>query len=133
MKSTFIMLKPDCVERKLVGKIISRFERKGLEMICIKKISPTKEVLEEHYSEHKNKDFFDGLITFMLTGPVVCMVWSGEDIIDVARNMIDTIRNDFSSTRPQNIIHASDSKISAEREIYLWFKIHSFPTSFASS
>ena len=129
-EKTFLMLKPDCVKRKLVGEIISRFERKGFNMLHMAKLTPTRKMLEAHYAEHKDKPFFEELILFMLSGDVVAMVWEGVDIINVSRGMMGTsypeqpapgtIRGDYAPTRRHNLIHGSDSVEAAKREINIW-------------
>ncbi|PTX59904.1 nucleoside diphosphate kinase [Melghirimyces profundicolus] len=132
MEKTFIMVKPDGVQRGLVGEIIARFERKGFRMEGGKLMTVPRELAEKHYAEHKDKPFFGELVDFITSGPVFAMVWSGEDVIATARQMMGktkpseaapgTIRGDFGLTVGKNIIHGSDSPESAEREIGLWFK-----------
>ncbi|XRP96880.1 nucleoside-diphosphate kinase [Methanocaldococcus sp. 16A] len=129
---TFVALKPDAVKRKLIGKIIERFENKGLEIIAMKMIKLDREMAEKWYEEHKGKEFYERLINFMTSGRMIVMVIEGENAIAVVRKMIGktnpteaepgTIRGDFALTTPDNVIHASDSKESAEREIKLFFK-----------
>ena len=132
LERTFIMIKPDGVQRGLVGPIIERFERRGYKLAALKLYSPAKSLLEEHYGEHKGKPFFEPLVNYMLMGPVVCMIWEGLDIVKTGRKMLGatkplnsepgTIRGDFSIETGRNIVHGSDSVESAEREIKLWFK-----------
>merc|ERR1711943_21020 len=124
---TFIAIKPDGVQRNLVGEIISRFERKGFQLVGMKFIAVPKELAEEHYAEHKERPFFGGLIDFITSGPVVAMVWQGVNVVAGARSMIGasapgTIRGDFGLTVCRNIIHGSDAVETAQREIALWFK-----------
>jgi len=129
---TFIALKPDAVRRKLIGKIIERFENRGFEIIAMKMVKLDREMAEKWYEEHKGKEFFERLINFTTSGRMVVMVVEGENAISVVRKMIGktnpaeaepgTIRGDFALTTPDNVIHASDSKESAEREIKLFFK-----------
>mmetsp|Transcript_1932 Transcript_1932/g.5252 ORF Transcript_1932/g.5252 Transcript_1932/m.5252 type:complete len:152 (-) Transcript_1932:24-479(-) len=129
---TFIAIKPDGVQRNLVGEIISRFERKGFQLVGMKFIAVPKELAEEHYAEHKERPFFGGLIDFITSGPVVAMVWQGVNVVAGARSMIGatapsasapgTIRGDFGLTVGRNIIHGSDAVETAQREIALWFK-----------
>merc|ERR1712063_155029 len=127
---TFLAIKPDGVQRNLVGEIIARFERKGFQLVGLKMISVPKELAEEHYAEHKGRPFFQGLIDFITSGPVVAMVWQGENVVAGARTMIGatspsapgTIRGDFGLVVGRNIIHGSDAVETAEREINLWFK-----------
>ncbi|WP_342502144.1 nucleoside-diphosphate kinase [Bacillus sp. FSL R5-0397] len=132
MDKTFLMVKPDGVERQLIGEIVSRFEKKGLQLVGAKLISIPKEVAETHYGEHKEKPFFGELVDFITSGPVFAMVWQGEQVVDVTRQIIGktnpkealpgTIRGDYGLTVGKNIIHGSDSPESAEREINLFFK-----------
>ncbi|KEP27320.1 nucleoside-diphosphate kinase [Bacillus zhangzhouensis] len=132
MDKTFLMVKPDGVERQLIGEIVSRFEKKGLQLVGAKLMSIPKEVAETHYEEHKEKPFFGELVDFITSGPVFAMVWQGEQVVDVTRQIIGktnpkealpgTIRGDYGLTVGKNIIHGSDSPESAEREINLFFK-----------
>ena len=132
LERTFIMIKSDGVQRGLIGPIIERFEKRGYKLNALKLFSPTKQLLEEHYAEHKGKGFFNDLVNYMLMGPVVCMIWEGLDIVKTGRKMLGatkplnsepgTIRGDFSIETGRNIVHGSDSVESAEREIKLWFK-----------
>ncbi|SFS94353.1 nucleoside-diphosphate kinase [Marininema halotolerans] len=131
MEKTFIMVKPDGVQRGLIGEIVARFEKKGFKMVGGKLISVPRSLAEEHYAEHKERPFFGELVDFITSSPVFAMVWEGEDIIKTARHMMGTtkpaeaapgtIRGDFGVTVGKNIIHGSDSATSAEREISLWF------------
>ncbi|MEK5007177.1 nucleoside-diphosphate kinase [Bacillus sp. FSL K6-3312] len=132
MDKTFLMVKPDGLERQLIGEIVSRFEKKGLQLVGAKLMSIPKEVAETHYGEHKEKPFFEELVDFITSGPVFAMVWQGEQVVDVTRQIIGktnpkealpgTIRGDYGLTVGKNIIHGSDSPESAEREINLFFK-----------
>ncbi|MFS0656524.1 nucleoside-diphosphate kinase [Bacillus sp. 179-C3.3 HS] len=132
MDKTFLMVKPDGVERQLIGEIVTRFEKKGLKLVGAKLMSIPKEVAETHYGEHKEKPFFGELVSFITSGPVFAMVWQGEQVVDVTRQIIGktnpkealpgTIRGDYGLTVGKNIIHGSDSPESAEREINLFFK-----------
>ncbi len=132
MDKTFLMVKPDGVERQLIGDIVSRFEKKGLQLVGAKLMSIPKEIAETHYGEHKEKPFFGELVDFITSGPVFAMVWQGEQVVDVTRQIIGktnpkealpgTIRGDYGLTVGKNIIHGSDSPESAEREINLFFK-----------
>ena len=125
------MIKPDGVQRGLVGTIISRWEIRGFQLLAMKQLIPSRVLAENHYAEHKGKPFFPRLVDFLISGPVVGMVWSGENVVAVTRQMIGktkpsesaqgTVRGDFAVTMGKNIIHASDSLESAEREINLWF------------
>ncbi|HIQ32893.1 MAG TPA: nucleoside-diphosphate kinase [Methanothermococcus okinawensis] len=128
---TFVMLKPDAVKRKLIGRIIQRFEDKGLEIVEMKMLKMSRELAEKLYEEHRGKDFFEKLINFITSGRVVAMVIEGEEAISVVRKMVGktnpleadmgTIRGDFGYSTPDNLVHASDSRESARREIELFF------------
>lgn len=132
LERTYIMIKPDGVQRGFVGEIITRFEKKGFKLLALKLFSPTKQLLEEHYKDLKEKPFFPKLLDYMLMGPVVCMVWQGREVVKTGRKMLGatnplnsepgTIRGDYCIESGRNIIHGSDSVESAEREIKLWFK-----------
>jgi len=132
MEKTFIMIKPDGVQRGLVGEIIRRFEQKGFQLLAAKFFTPSRELAEKHYAEHREKPFFGELVDFVTSGPVMAMVWGGDDIIQMSRAMIGktkpveaapgTIRGDFAIHTGMNIIHGSDSPESAEREIATWFR-----------
>lgn len=127
MERTFIMVKPDGVQRGLIGEIVSRFERKGLKLIGGKFMLVSREQAEYHYAEHKEKPFFGELVDFITSGPVFAMVWEGDDVITLSRTVIGktkvtdavpgTIRGDFASHTNFNLLHGSDSVESAEREI----------------
>ncbi len=132
MNRTFAMVKPDGVQKGLVGEIISRFEKKGLKMVALKIMKITPELAEKHYGEHKGKPFFADLVNFITSGPVAAMVLEGENVIPTVRTMMGatnpqdaapgTVRGDFALTIDENIIHGSDSPESAMREIGLFFK-----------
>mmetsp|Transcript_48001 Transcript_48001/g.55514 ORF Transcript_48001/g.55514 Transcript_48001/m.55514 type:complete len:156 (+) Transcript_48001:47-514(+) len=129
---TYLMIKPDGVQRSLIGRIISRFEDKGYKLVGLKFTKANRELLEEHYSDLKKKPFFPGLIAYMLSGPVVAMVWEGTSAVATGRKMLGetnplgsapgTIRGDFCIDVGRNLIHGSDSVETAKREISLWFK-----------
>lgn len=131
MEKTFLMVKPDGVQRNLIGEIVSRFETKGFNLVGAKLMLITQELAEQHYGEHKERPFFGELVEFITSGPVFAMVWEGENVITTARQMMGatnpkdaaaaTIRGDFAVTVGKNIIHGSDSSESAEREIGLFF------------
>jgi nucleoside-diphosphate kinase len=131
MEKTFLMVKPDGVQRNLIGEIVSRFEQKGFQLVGGKLMSISKELAEEHYGEHKERPFFGELVDFITSGPVFAMIWEGENVITTARQMMGstnpkdaapgTIRGDFGVTVGKNIIHGSDSPESAVREIGLFF------------
>lgn len=132
---TFIMVKPDGYKRRLVGEVISRFEKKGFKLLRIHTGIPSKELAEKHYEEHKDKDFFEKLINFITSGPVVSMLWEGPGIIALSRKIVGatdpfmripgTIRGDLSNDKTENIVHASDSVDAAKREIKIWFDLGS--------
>jgi nucleoside-diphosphate kinase len=132
MERTFLMIKPDGVQRGLVGEIIGRFERKGFQLAGMKLMRITRELAERHYAEHAGKPFYESLISFITSGPVVAMVWRGDGVIAQARAMMGktnpqeaapgTIRGDYGVHTGFNLIHGSDSPESAEREIRLFFR-----------
>ena len=131
MERTFLMVKPDGVQRNIIGEIVSRFEKKGFQLVGAKLMQVSTSLAEQHYGEHKEKPFFGELVDFITSGPVFAMVWEGENIIKLARVMMGatkpeeaqpgTIRGDYAVTISENVIHGSDSPSSAEREIKLWF------------
>jgi len=131
MQTTFVMVKPDGVQRGLVGNIIQRFENKGLRLVALRQITPSLELAESHYAVHSERPFYSGLIEFITSGPVVAMAWTGIDAISVARNIIGptngreaapgTIRGDFAMDIGHNIIHGSDGEDTAAFELGLWF------------
>ncbi|PLT34873.1 nucleoside-diphosphate kinase [Bacillus sp. V5-8f] len=131
MEKTFLMVKPDGVQRSLIGEIVSRFEKKGFRLVGAKLMAISQELAEEHYGEHKERPFFGELVEFITSGPVFAMVWEGENVIATARQMMGatnpkdaapaTIRGDYASTVGKNVIHGSDSPESAAREIGLFF------------
>ena len=131
MERTFLMVKPDGVRRGLVGEIISRFENKGYKLVELKMLTPSKELAEAHYAVHRGKPFFDGVVAFITSGPVVATVWEGDNVIEVSRKLIGatkptesnpgTIRGDYANTTEQNLIHGSDASETAATEIKLWF------------
>ena len=125
------MVKPDGVQRGLVGEIIGRCERKGLRLVGLRQLTPGLELAEAHYEVHNERPFYPGLIQFITSGPVVAMAWTGVDAISVARNVIGptdgrkaapgTIRGDYALDIGHNIIHGSDAEETAEFELGLWF------------
>ncbi len=131
MEQTFLMVKPDGVRRQLVGEIIKRFEAKGFTLAQLKMVMPTREQAEAHYEVHRGKAFFEGVVNFISSGPVVAMVWEGDDVVALARKMMGatkpsdsvpgTIRGDYANTIEQNLIHGSDSVENAQTEIGIWF------------
>ncbi|MEF8879567.1 MAG: nucleoside-diphosphate kinase [Candidatus Thermoplasmatota archaeon] len=128
---TFVMIKPDAVQRGLIGEIIKRFERKGLKLVAMKMLSVDRALAEEHYGVHKGKPFFEPTVEFITSSPVVAMVIEGENAIGLVRNMMGetdpseasmgTIRGDFGQFIGRNIVHGSDGEDTAEFEIGLWF------------
>jgi nucleoside-diphosphate kinase len=132
MERTYIMVKPDGVQRRLVGEIIRRFETRGLRLLGLKLLVPSRELAEAHYAVHRQRPFFGELVDFITSGPVVAMVWEGTDAIKLTRTMIGatrpvdalsgTIRGDFTTELQQNLVHGSDAPDTAQYEIDLWFK-----------
>lgn len=131
MQKTLIIVKPDALQRRLVGKIIKRFEEKGLQILGLKMTCISEATARQHYSVHEGKDFYEPLIRYMTSGPVVLMVLKGKNAIDVARKMMGatfgsdalpgTIRGDYAVSNRFNLIHGSDSDASAEKEINTFF------------
>lgn len=131
MEKTLVLVKPDGVKRRLCGEILARFERKGLNIDAIKMINVTRELAAEHYGEHKEKPFFEELISFITSGPVLAMVLSGENAVDAVRQLNGatnplqavpgSIRGDFALSISENVVHASDAVETAKREVALWF------------
>jgi nucleoside-diphosphate kinase len=132
MERTFIMIKPDGVQRHLTGEIIHRFEAKGFTLVGLKMMSVSRELAEKHYEVHQGKPFFSGLIDFITSAPVIAMVWEGESVVTAARNLIGatnpitaepgSIRGDFGVSIGRNLIHGSDAIETARNEVALWFK-----------
>jgi nucleoside-diphosphate kinase len=132
LERTFLAIKPDGVQRKLIGEIIRRFEAKGFTLVGLKLMSVSQELAETHYGVHRERPFFPGLVSFITSGPVVAMVWEGKGVIASARKIIGatnplnsepgTLRGDFGVDVGRNIIHGSDAPETAEQEIKLWFK-----------
>lgn len=128
---TFLAVKPDGVQRGLVGDIIQRFERKGFKLVGLKLMQVSQDMAENHYGEHKGKPFFNGLVEYITSSPIVAMVWEGPNVVLAARQMMGatnpkdsapgTIRGDFAVDIGRNIIHGSDSNDSAAREIGIFF------------
>jgi len=131
VERTFVMVKPNGVARGLVGEIVGRFERRGFRLRGMKLLRIDRELAERHYAEHAGKPFFDDLVSFITSGPVVAMVWEGREAITVARTMMGvtdpieaapgTIRGDLALSKEENVIHGSDGPESAAREIGLFF------------
>ncbi|KAJ4837615.1 Nucleoside diphosphate kinase 2, chloroplastic [Turnera subulata] len=132
VEETYIMVKPDGVQRGLVGEIISRFEKKGFKLTGLKLFQCPKELAEEHYKDLNAKPFFPKLIDYITSGPVVCMAWEGDGVVASARKLIGstnplqaepgTIRGDLAVQTGRNVVHGSDSPENGKREIGLWFK-----------
>ena len=132
MERTLVLLKPDCVQRRLMGRVLLRFEDKGLNVVAIKMLRVTPELAAEHYAEHVDKPFYPGLESFITGAPVVAMLIEGLDVIRVVREMLGptsglkapggTIRGDYSSSRQMNLVHASDGPEAAARETALYFR-----------
>ncbi|MCL2116774.1 MAG: nucleoside-diphosphate kinase [Methanobrevibacter sp.] len=131
MEKSFVMMKPDAVSRRLMGKILTRFEEKGLQIVAIKMLSIDEDLAKEHYGEHVEKPFFNDLVSYITSSPSLAMIIKGDDAISLIRKMVGatnpkeadlgTIRGDFAIDMGRNVIHASDSAKSAEREISLFF------------
>jgi nucleoside-diphosphate kinase len=133
MERTLILLKPDCVERRLVGRILARFEDKGLNLIAMKLMRVTPALAKRHYAEHVKKDWYPNLEAFITSSPLVAAIVEGPEAIRVVRDMVGntnglkaapgTIRGDFSSSQQMNLVHASDGPESAQREIEIFFTV----------
>ena len=133
MEKSFVMIKPDGVQRGLIGEIIARLERRGLKMIAAKFMAVTQDLAETHYGIHKGKPFYDGLITYITSAPVMAMVWEGPDAIAAVRQTMGatkpteaapgSVRHDFGMEVGRNLTHASDSVENGKLEIGLWFTI----------
>src|SRR5476651_699392 len=131
MQQTLILLKPDCVQRRLIGNIIQRFELKGLRLLALKFLQADRGLAEKHYAVHQGKPFYESLLTFLTSGPTVAMVWEGREAVAVVREMMGktdgaksppgTIRGDYGISVQNNLIHGSDSPENAAMEISLWF------------
>lgn len=132
MQRTLILLKPDAVQRRLVGEITGRFERKGLRLAGLKLLTATRELAEQHYAVHKGKPFYESLLAFLTSGPTVALVWEGREAVAVGRALMGltdgaksppgTVRGDLALSVQNNLVHGSDSPESAAREIALWFR-----------
>ena len=131
IEKTLVLVKPDGVKKHICGEVISRFERKGLEVEAIKMIQVPEELAKKHYAEHEGKGFFKDLIAFITSGPVLAMVIKGENAVAAVRQINGatdplkavpvSIRGDFATSIDENVVHASDAPETAEREIGLWF------------
>lgn len=132
MERTFVMFKPDCIERGLLGRIMGRFEEKGLRMAALKLLRVTPDLAKQHYAEHVAKPFYPSLEAFITAAPVVAAIYEGPEVVRVVREMLGatsglkaaagTIRGDYSASRQMNLVHASDSPESADREIAIYFQ-----------
>jgi nucleoside-diphosphate kinase len=132
MQQTLILLKPDCVQRRLIGNITQRFEQKGLRLVGMKLVQADRPLAEKHYAVHAGKPFYQSLLDFLTSGPTVAMVWEGREAVTVCRNLMGvtdgakaapgTIRGDLALSVQNNLIHGSDSPENAATEIALWFK-----------
>ena len=132
MERTFLMLKPDAVQRGIIGEVIARFEKKGFKLVGMKLIKVDRALAEAHYAEHKGKGFFEPTVSYIMSSPVVAMVWEGKNVVALARELMGatnpananpgSIRGMFGMDISRNVIHGSDSPTSAEREIALYFK-----------
>jgi nucleoside-diphosphate kinase len=144
MERTLVLLKPDCVQRRLMGQVLTRLENKGLNIVAMKMLRVTPELAREHYAEHVEKPFYPGLEQFITGAPVVALIVQGPEAIRVVREMLGatsglkaapgTIRGDFSSSRQMNLVHASDGPEAAKKEIELYFRedeIHDFALTLA--
>ncbi|MCY3801213.1 MAG: nucleoside-diphosphate kinase [Chloroflexi bacterium] len=132
MEQTFVLLKPDAVQRGLAGEILARFERRGYRVVALKMLQADRELAERHYEVHKGKFFFEGLVQHLTSGPVVAMILEGENVIQAVRTMVGstipnqaaagTIRGDLAVAGLRNLVHASDAPESAEHEMSLYFE-----------
>ena len=132
MERTFVAIKPDGVQRRLIGELINRFERRGLSLIGLKLMNVSAELAGKHYAEHSERPFFKGLVEYITSGPIVAMAWEGKNAAALCRQTIGatkpeaaapgTIRGDFAVEIGRNLVHGSDSPESGARELALWFK-----------
>jgi nucleoside-diphosphate kinase len=132
MQKTLVLLKPDCIQRRLAGTILERFERKGLRLAGLKLVQASRTLAEQHYAVHKGKPFYDSLLNFLTSGPTLAVVLEGREAVAVVRQLMGptdgtkaapaTIRGDFAISVQNNLIHGSDSAENAQTEIQLWFK-----------
>jgi nucleoside-diphosphate kinase len=131
LEQSLVLVKPDGVQRGLVGEVISRLERRGLRLVAAKFVQVTKELAEAHYAEHKGKPFYDGLVSYITSSPVMAMAWEGPNAVAAIRQTMGatrpteaapgTIRHDFGLEVGRNLTHASDKPETGEREVGLWF------------
>ncbi len=132
MQRTLILLKPDCVHRRLVGTILQRFEQKGMRLVGLKLVQASRDLAEKHYAVHKGKPFYESLLVFLTSGPTVAAVFEGREVVAAARNLMGatdgvkappgTIRGDYAISVQNNLVHGSDSPENAATEIALWFR-----------
>ena len=132
MEQTLVLLKPDCVQRRLVGAVLRRFEQKGLRLAALKLVQASRSLAEQHYAVHKGRDFYESLLGFLTSGPTVAVVLEGREAVAVVRNLMGptdsakappgTLRGDFALSLQNNLIHGSDSPETARDEIALWFR-----------
>lgn len=132
MERTLVLLKPDCIHRRLVGALIQRFEQKGLRLAALKLVQAGRDLAEKHYAVHKGKPFYEPLLKFLTSGPTVALVWEGREAVKVARTLMGatdgtnappaTIRGDYALSVQNNLVHGSDSRENAALEIGLWFR-----------
>jgi nucleoside-diphosphate kinase len=133
LEKTLVLIKPDAVQRGLVGTIVSRFENRGLKIVAMKALSVNRDLAERHYAVHKGKPFYEGLVNYITSAPVIAMVWEGPDAIAATRQTMGatnplqaapgSIRHDYALGVGRNLTHASDSPENASIEIALWFKV----------
>jgi nucleoside-diphosphate kinase len=131
MEKTLVLIKPDAVERSLMGQIIAIYEQKGLNITALKLIAPSREIAENHYIEHKEKPFFKELVAFLTRGKLCALIIEGDNVVKIVRKIngatdpaeaeTGTIRGRFAVSKSENMVHASDSAESAAREIKIWF------------
>jgi len=132
METTLVLLKPDCIQRRMIGRLLARFEEKGLQIVAMKLMRIDAELARRHYVEHLERDFYPSLEGYVMSGPVVAVAISGPEAIQVVRSMVGptnglnapagTIRGDFSVSGQKNLVHASDGPESAERELAIFFQ-----------
>jgi len=132
MQQTLVLLKPDCIQRRLAGSVLQRFERKGLRLVALKFVQPDRSLAEQHYAVHKGKPFYEPLLQFLTSGPTLAIVLEGREAVGVVRQIMGptdgtkappgTIRGDHALSVQNNLIHGSDSADNAAAEIKLWFR-----------
>jgi nucleoside-diphosphate kinase len=132
MQRTLVLLKPDCVHRRLVGSVLQRFEQKGLRLVALKLVQAGRDLAEKHYAVHKGKPFYESLLSFLTAGPTVAVVLEGREAVATVRNLMGptdgtkappgTIRGDHAISVQNNLVHGSDSPENAALEIALWFR-----------